>query len=145
MKHLCDANFWIALARATHVHHPDARTWLDTLNDGDTLVFCRATQQSFLRLLTTNLLTRQPRLTNREALATYREIRRDSRTEWMDEPAGLEEVWLAYADGPTASPQTWMDAYLAAFAQLSRARLVTFDQGFKVYKGLDWINLSSRK
>ena len=43
----------------------------------------------------------------------------------------------------SARPNLWMDAYLAAFALLSEARLATYDKGFNAFKGLDWINLGS--
>jgi toxin-antitoxin system PIN domain toxin len=145
MKHLCDANFWIALTRATHSHHRNALSWLETLTDGDELIFCRATQQSYLRLLTTDTVTRQPRLTNHQALDTYHSLRRDSRVVWLDEPPGLEALWFGHASLSTASPKIWMDAYLASFAILCHARFVTFDRGFKAYKGLDWIDLNQFK
>ncbi len=35
-----------------------------------------------------------------------------------------------------------MDAYLAAFAVLTETRFVTLDKGFRVYKGLDWVDLN---
>ena len=35
------------------------------------------------------------------------------------------------------SPKLWMDAYLAAFAEMANLQIVTFDQGYK-YK--EWSN-----
>ncbi|MGH9333577.1 MAG: TA system VapC family ribonuclease toxin, partial [Vicinamibacteria bacterium] len=49
---LCDSNVWLALALSKHVHHAPARDWLETIEEPASVLFCRATQQSFLRLLT---------------------------------------------------------------------------------------------
>lgn len=49
---LCDTNIWLALALSGHVHHRASRAWLDTINAPGVIHFCRATQQSLLRLLT---------------------------------------------------------------------------------------------
>lgn len=47
---LCDTNVWLALALSGHAHHHAARAWLDTIDQPGVIHFCRATQQSFLRL-----------------------------------------------------------------------------------------------
>ncbi len=145
MLHLCDANFWIALTRASHNHHEKVVRWFEGFGEDDTFAFCRATQQSYLRLLTNAYVTHQPPLTNREALAGYLNLRRDSRMIWLDEPEGLDALWFRYAGIAQAAPTIWMDAYLAAFAVLAQARLVTLDKGFRVYRGLDWIDLNQVK
>lgn len=49
---LCDSNVWLALALSKHVHHIAAREWLETVDEPASVLFCRATQQTFLRLLT---------------------------------------------------------------------------------------------
>ena len=71
---LPDTNLWLALALSKHTHHSAARAWLDREDESDSLGFCRSTQQSFLRLLTTtdvmSLYGNTP-LTNKEAWATY--------------------------------------------------------------------------
>jgi predicted nucleic acid-binding protein len=51
--YLCDVNVWLALAIEPHVHHRASAAWFDSVDDASTLVFCRATQQSLRRLLTT--------------------------------------------------------------------------------------------
>ena len=49
--YLLDVNVWLALAFDTHVHHTVAKNWFDGLPTGR-FVFCRMTQQGFLRLAT---------------------------------------------------------------------------------------------
>jgi len=111
----------------------------------DTLAFCRSTQQSFLRLLTKKSVSQHEIRTNREAIEGYKQLCESSRLEWLEEPYGLEELWFKYANLTSASTNIWMDAYLAAFAVLTQSRLVTFDKGFRVYKGLNWVDLNHLK
>jgi uncharacterized protein len=42
----------LALALSKHAHHTVARDWLETVEEPASVVFCRPTQQAFLRLLT---------------------------------------------------------------------------------------------
>ncbi len=138
---LCDSNVWLALALSAHVHQPAAREWLESVSERDSVLFCRATEQSFLRLLT-NAAVLAPYgnspLTNREAWAAYEAFVADYRiTLRADEPAGLESIWHDFAARDTASPKLWMDAYLAAFSTAAGATMVTTDTAFGQFPGLD--------
>lgn len=71
---LCDTNVWLALTLSTHVHHDVARTWLESVDEPEAIHFCRATQQSLLRLLTTRAVLNahgSDALTNAQAWAAY--------------------------------------------------------------------------
>ncbi len=48
---LLDVNVWLALTFDSHAHHPAAKLWFDALS-GDLCLFCRSTQQGYLRLVT---------------------------------------------------------------------------------------------
>jgi predicted nucleic acid-binding protein len=61
----------------------------------------------------------------------------DERIAWSDEPNRLPEKWKELTSISRSSPKLWMDAYLAAFAITGKYRLVTTDQGFKQFKGLN--------
>jgi toxin-antitoxin system PIN domain toxin len=118
---------------------------LQRVRDSETIVFCRATQQSFLRLLTTAstfIPYREPPLTNDAAWDTFEAWLTDPRVSarW-DEPPGLDDRWLQYSQRHTASAKLWMDAYLAAFAQTGGYQMVTTDAGFKQFGGLDLVLL----
>ena len=144
--HLCDTSVWLALAIPSHVHHPLARTWLDSLDEPGSAVFCRATQQSLLRLLTQAAVfakyDREP-LTNEQAWAVYDEMRQDERVGFhANEPPGIERYWREYSQRRTASPNLWMDAYLAAFARAADLTLVTADGDFRQFDGLDLMTLA---
>ena len=138
---LCDSNVWLALALSGHAHHTVAREWFDGMEAASSVAFCRATQQTFLRLLTNAAVLGpygNPPLTNRQAWEAYAALVADDRVTFrLDEPSGLEARWKRYARRDTASPKLWMDAYLAAYALTSGCRMVTTDKAFKQFDGLD--------
>jgi toxin-antitoxin system PIN domain toxin len=143
---LCDSNVWLALALSKHVHHTAARDWLSTVEEPASVLFCRATQQSLLRLLTNASVLApygNPPLTNREAWSVYEAFLADDRIAFRaDEPTGLEPSWKELATRKTASPKLWMDAYLASFARTGRYLMVTTDAAFHQFRGLDLLVLS---
>ena len=53
---LFDTSIWIALAFGNHPHHPHAKTAFELADDQAPAYFCRATQQSFLRQLSSPTL-----------------------------------------------------------------------------------------
>ena len=114
---------------------------MNGLLSGDEAAFCRATLNSYLRVLTVREFMRENVCTNDEAISQYRKLRSDSRVVFMDEPPAVEEEWLKFARHAEPSPKRWMDAYLAAFASVSKARFVTFDRGFSSFHGLDLLLL----
>ena len=144
MKHLCDANVFIALAVEQHASHRHAARWFESLGDDDTAAFCRATQNSFLRLLTHKIAEDYAPLPNRKAWEVYDQLYRDDAVVVAEEPAGLEPIWRKLAARDTVSPKVWMDAYLAAFALGGGLRLVSLDHDFKTFSvhGLDLLLLN---
>lgn len=136
---LLDSNVWVALTIDRHEHHPEALAWFNEVPDDRSACFCRMTQNSFLRLVSLKSIFHEDTMTNEHAIKVYRQFRLDPRVGWMDEPAGLEDKWLAAASVRSPAPKRWMDAYLSAYARSSDARLVTFDSGFRQYEseGLD--------
>lgn len=105
---LCDTNIWLALALSGHVHHRASRAWLDTINAPGVIHFCRATQQSLLRLLTNRTVLRvwQPTTDHREAWAAYAAFLDDDRIVLAGaEPDGLEAQWRAFAVRQSPAPK----------------------------------------
>ncbi|MEX0670114.1 MAG: TA system VapC family ribonuclease toxin [Pirellulales bacterium] len=140
---LADTNVWLALALSKHQFHDAVRKWLTTCGPHE-VVFCRSTQQSLLRLLTTRAVLAAygiPPLSNQAAWSFYDRLIADERIVFVEEPSSLEAVWRKLSRGTSASPKLWTDAYLAAFAVAGGHRLVTTDQGFKQFKGLDLVGL----
>jgi toxin-antitoxin system PIN domain toxin len=129
-----DTNTWIALALETHPQHAIARAWYQAapLRGGD-LLFCRATEQSFLRLVTQEQVMKRcgvVAMTNEQAIEYLAAVYADPAVALVDEPPAARSLWFELANSPHASPNLWMDAYLAAFAIALGAEMVTFDRGF---------------
>lgn len=142
---LCDSNIWLALALSRHIHHALARDWLESIGEPASVLFCRATQQAFLRLLTNTsvlALYGNPPLTNQQAWNAYEALLADDRIIFRtEEPRGLDLHWKTFALRDTASPKLWMDAYLAAFALAGGWQMVTTDTAFRQFSGLDLLLL----
>lgn len=142
MTHLCDSNVFIALVLGQHIHHARARQWFETLGENERVAFCRATQISFLRLLTQPIAPGYQPLTNRAAWDILDALMQDDNLTWVPEPPNLDPVWRKLADLGSCSPKHWMDAYLAAFAVAGGFQLVTFDSAFRQFERLDTLILA---
>ncbi len=139
--HLVDSNIWFALHVTVHQFHRPAHDWLNGRGTHEAL-FCRCTQQTFLRLVTMRSsmqLYGLPPLGNKDAWTAFEMLRADTRAGWAEEPPGLDPIWKRFSSDPRPSPNFWMDAYLAAFAIAGGYKLVTADKGFKQFKNLDLV------
>ena len=145
---LFDTSTWLAATFDQHPAHSVARQALREATAAQAAFFCRATQQSFLRLLSTAVLAKAygaVPLTNSDALLTLDNLQALPQVAWRDEPPGVFGLWRTLAALHSASPKVWMDAYLAAFAIAAGLRLVTLDKDFKNFlpHGLDMALLST--
>jgi uncharacterized protein len=140
MPSLCDVNVLLALCYDGHVHNPPAIAWLEKQEDLD-VVLCRQTQLGLLRLLSNPAAMGPDVCTLGQAWSIYDLIVQDARFEFSAEPEGLEPFLRQYSSSSQVSPKLWQDAYLAAFARAAKIKLVTFDQGFEKFKGLQLARL----
>jgi uncharacterized protein len=143
---LLDANVWVAAVFPTHPFHRKAQQALRGATSADPAVFCRSTQQSFLRLISTPALLKiygAEGLSNRDAVVALNALLTLPQIVERTESAEVVDLWLHLAARDTASPKVWMDAYLAAFAIKGGLRLVTLDGDFKKFEthGLDLLLL----
>lgn len=139
---LFDSNVWIAAIFTPHPFHQLARQTLQQATPAEPAVFCRSTQQSFLRLASTPTLLKAygaEGLTNHDALVALDALQALPQVCTRNEPPGVLPLWHRLASRDTASPKVWMDAYLAAFAMGGGLRMVTLDGDFKnfVPQGID--------
>jgi hypothetical protein len=134
---LVDSSVWLAAVFPQHPHHVRAQEELSIATPLAPAAFCRATQQHFLRLITTPQILRAyavEAMTNRSAWKTFELLRAHSSIVVHDEPPGTVALWHRLAAGDTASPKVWMAAYLAAFAISGGLSVVTLDRDFKRYE-----------
>jgi uncharacterized protein len=126
-----DVNVWIALTSERHIHHNVAARWFATLGEDSRLCFCRITQLSLLRLLTTQAVMGAEVMTQPEAWQIFDRWLDDPRVVFLDEPAGLEQAFRSHSRRRSSAPKEWADSYLMAFAAVSGLKLVTFDHAFR--------------
>lgn len=126
-----DVNVWVALTYGAHAHHAFAKAWFDQLQNESRICFCRFTQLSLLRLLTTEAVMRDEVMTQNQAWAAYDSWLSDRRVIFMEESPDVESIFRSLSSRAYPGPRTWAEDYLAAFAAVSEGQLVTFDQGFR--------------
>jgi uncharacterized protein len=139
---LIDSNCWLAAAFDHHACHQAALAAIEAITVEHPAYFCRAIEQSILRLLSTaaiQTLYETPLITNEGAIRLLTDWQSQPNISFMEEPANTRQLWLRLADRNTASPKLWMDAYLAAFAISGNLRFVSNDQAFRQFEaaGLD--------
>jgi toxin-antitoxin system PIN domain toxin len=143
---LLDVNVWLAAAFPAHPAHDSSQKVLLEATPDCPALFCRATQQSFLRLVSTPAIFntyRSDPITNRDALSALAAFAALPQVDLIDEPGGVETLWWRLAALEAAAPKRWMDAYLAAFAISGSLRMISLDGDFRqfVEAGLDLVLL----
>src|SRR6266576_2925139 len=118
-----DANVWLALLWSRHIHSEKARAWFERSSEEE-FFFCRITQITVLRLLTTPMVMGNDVKTMSEAWA-------DDRIALLAEPEAIEPEFRRFSALRSSSPKVWADAYLVAFAVVAGLKLVTFDRGLR--------------
>lgn len=134
---LFDTNVWVAATFPTHEFHAASLATLNSTTPQSPAIFCRSTEQSFLRLVTSaRIISRYGAegMTNRDALFVLNLLLGRTHVREMTEPADTFALWRQLAALDTASPKVWMDAYLAAFAIGGGLKLATLDIDFKTYE-----------
>jgi len=122
-----DANVWLALLWSRHIHSERARQWFGGASE-EQFCFCRFTQITVLRLMTTEAIMGRDVRTLSEAWGLWDEVLADSRIALLPEPENIEATFRKYSRGASRSPKVWADAYLLAFATVAGLKFVTFDR-----------------
>jgi toxin-antitoxin system PIN domain toxin len=135
MAALCDVNFLLAICYDRHIHHPTALAWLEQ-QVALSVAICRNTQLGLLRLLTNASVMIEDVCNLKQSWKVYDTLMSDERFVFYAEPIDLDQHFRRYTASGRVSPKLWQDAYLAAFARATKLHLVTFDGGFRQFKGL---------
>ncbi len=129
-----DANVWLALLWRRHIHSQKAREWFEQAVE-EQFFFCRFTQLTIFRLLTTEKIMGTDTKTMSEVWNLWDRILADTRIALLPEPDQLENQFRARSRLASASPKV-ADAYLLAFASASGLKLVTFDRALNRKPGM---------
>ena len=125
-----DANVWLALLWSRHVHAAQARQWFERSAE-EHFFFCRFTQITVLRLVTTEKIMGKDVKNMSQAWDLWDKIWADNRIAFLPEQDGLEKEFRKYSRLSSRSPKVWADAYLLAFASVACVKLVTFDRALQ--------------
>ena len=125
-----DANVWLALLWGRHIHSDKAREWFESSGE-ERFLFCRITQMTVLRLLTTQAVMGKDVKKVHEAWGLWDHMCADDRIEFLSEPEAIETEFRRLSSIRSPSPKVWVDAYLLAFASVAGLKLITFDRGLR--------------
>ena len=125
-----DANVWLALLWSRHIHSEKAQQWFDRSGE-EQFFFCRFTQLTVLRLLTTIEIMGNDAKSMAGAWGVWDQVWADSRIAFLPEPDGLEAEFRKRSRLSSRSPKVWADAYLLSFASVAGVKLVTFDRALR--------------
>lgn len=125
-----DANVWLALIWSRHVHSEKARQWFERSSE-ERFFFCRFTQLTVLRLLTTERVMGKDVRSMSQAWSLWDHVCADSRIAFLSEPDDFEREFRAHSRLSSPSPKLWADAYLLAFTTVAGVKLVTFDRALR--------------
>jgi toxin-antitoxin system PIN domain toxin len=149
---LPDINVWLALAVEEHPHHAAAKQYWDGVQSKPAgernLWFCRVTMLGLVRLLSQPKVMGQGVLNLVQAMALYKQFRAVAGVDLLAEPkqcdSVLQALVVAHSTNQPLPTRLWTDAYLAALAQSSGVRLVSFDQDFMRFDQTSQLILTSK-
>lgn len=121
-----DVNVWLAFASTEHIHHELARRWWNDATGQ--IAFSRITQLGFLRLMTTAAAMDGKPLSMKDAWNVHDRLFDDERVVFLPEPRAVESGFRRHTSGAAASPKTWADAWLLAFAEAAGGTVITLDR-----------------
>lgn len=139
---LLDANILIGAFRKDDPEHALLKDWLEkTLSDGLAVTFPALVEVAFVRVVTHPRIFKVPSPFEEavEFLGVIQESGAFRETPWTSR---MRAQWWRWCRDLNLQGNDVNDAYLAATAAEARCRLVSRDQGFDRFPGLDWWNPS---
>jgi len=133
---LADVNVLLALLVRQHEHHRLALRWFDRLAANEAAL-CRFVQLALIRLLGNRHIMGDDAVPAATAWRLIDELAQDERIIFVAEPDLLDSYFPALLNSPVAAGKLVGDAYLAAFSMATSRRMITFDRGFRQFKGLE--------
>ncbi len=133
---LADVNTVLPLLVRDHEFYKPAQRWFDRLASNEAGL-CRQVQLAVIRLLGNRHIMGDLAMPASTALRMLEQLLEDERISFVQEPELLDSVFPGFLNMPVPAAKLVSDAYLAAFAMASSRRMVTFDSGFRQFKGLE--------
>jgi uncharacterized protein len=133
---LADVNTVLPLLVRDHEHYKPAQKWFERLEAGEAGL-CRHVQLGVIRLLGNRHIMGGLATPAGTGWRMLEELLADERISFVGEPELLDSVFPRFLNMPVPAAKLVSDAYLAAFAMASSRRMVTFDAGFRQFKGLE--------
>lgn len=133
---LVDVNVMLALVANQHKHHQTAVRRFDQADAGE-WGLCRVVQLGFVRLLGHRSIMTESALPASEGWRVSQELLKDERFSRVVEPNGLDELIAPLLKYNVPTPRLVTDAYLAGLSIGVGRTLLTLDQGFAQFEGID--------
>lgn len=135
MRCIADANVLLPLLSSDHPHHEIAVGWWDERKDSE-IGFCFPVRMALLRLLSNRHVMGSTVQRPEAAWAAVEALATEPRIVTIHEvPPDHTAHWRRNVGGREPTPDLWTDAWLAALAQSLDCEMVTFDRGFRSFKG----------
>ena len=133
---LVDVNVLLPLLLPQHPAYAAARQWLGLQAD-NTIHYALPVQLGVLRLLSQPRVMGSSALPPEVALQTWADLVDATGMQELAAPQPQHALLLRQCvAGRVATPNLWTDAWLAALAMATDSNMITFDQGFRGYAGL---------
>ena len=138
-----DSNVWLALIWSRHAHSEKAHSWFAGAAEQQ-FFFCRFTQLTVLRLLTTESVIGKRNEDHARSLGLMgSRVGRPAHRISAANPTIIEKEFRSRSKISSRSPKLWADAYLLAFAAASGLKFVTFDRALHARGGEGALSYSS--
>ena len=105
------------------------------------MLVCGVAQLGLIRLITSDVVMQGNALTMCEAWKCYGRFLQAPSVCFVDEPRGLQAIWLKFSMAFGKTTERVADAYLAGFALAGRHSFLTLDKGFRNFEDLDLVML----
>jgi hypothetical protein len=137
---LPDINVWLALADPDHEHHARARKYWNK-ESAPRVAFTRVSMLGMIRLLTNRHVMREEPFTVSQAWKAYQSLLDLPEILFLSEPESAEATMRAWSEVKGFPPSRLTDAWLAAVADTTRSRLVSFDADYSRFPKLAFLHL----
>jgi uncharacterized protein len=136
LRSIADVNVLLPLVIPAHPSHKAALAWFAEQPQAS-VGWCVLTQLGVLRLLSNARVATTGALSPDAALAVWEQLVSLAPFCELDQvPRTLTESLRRLAAARQPSINLWTDAWLAALAQSLGCEMVTFDRGFRSFRGL---------